>query len=165
MNSCWLSSFLFLSFQPQTCDTCWPFYSAIQRFLLVKISLVLAAWINLKLAHLYNTSFSITSLSYFSYSLFYTTNYIQNFLTAQLVRPRKFFFLSHLFHTSTIVVHLSSTFSFDISLFDTQSLHLSTLHTVINFNVATNFYLKLIRVAMVLTAFINVIPVSHTSWF
>ena len=33
VNSCWL--FLFLPFQPQTCDTCWPLYSAIQRFLLV----------------------------------------------------------------------------------------------------------------------------------
>ena len=78
---------------------------------------------------------------------------------------RKFFSLSHLFHTPTIVVLLSLTFSYAISLFDTQFLHLSTLPIVINFNVATNFYLKLIRVAMVLTAFLNVIPVSHISWF
>ena len=88
-----------------------------------------------------------------------------NFLTAQLVRPRKFFSLSHFFHTPTIVVLLSLTFSYAISLFDTQFLHLSTSPIVINFNVATNFFLKLIRVAMVLTAFLNVIPVSHISWF
>ena len=79
------------------------------------------------------------------------------------MRPRKFFFLSHLFHTSTIVVPLPSTFSYAISLFDTQFLHLSISPIVTNFNVATNFYLKLIRVAMVLTAFLNVIPVSHIS--
>ena len=54
-----LSEFVFAfspsSFQPQTCDTCWPFYSAIQRYLLVKKSLVLAARINFKSWHTYIT--------------------------------------------------------------------------------------------------------------
>ena len=77
------------------------------------------------------------------------------------MRPRKFFFLSHSFLNSTIFVHLFSTFSSDSSLFDTQFLHLSISPTVITFNVATNFSSKLIRVAMVLTASLNVIPVSH----
>ena len=95
-----------------------------------------------------------------------------------MVRRRKFFFLSLLFHTSTTVVHLFSTSSFDISLFDTQFLHLSTLPTVINFKRCNQFPTEIDSCCygsdyvlqrnscqscfLVLTAFLNVIPVSYS---
>ena len=94
------------------------------------------------------------------------------------MRPRKFFFLSLLFHTSTTVVHLFSTFSSTISLFDTQFLHLSTLPTVINFTRCNQFPTEIDSCCygsdyvlqrtscqlhfLVLTAFLNVIPVTYS---
>ena len=102
-------------------------------------------------------------------------------LTAQLLRPRKFFFLSHSFHNSTTFVHPFSTFLSDTSLFDAQFLHLSVLPTVINFRHCNQFLIEIDSCCygseyvlprnsyqlhfLVLTAFLNVIPVSHFSWF
>ena len=92
------------------------------------------------------------------------------------MRPRKFFFLSHSFHNSTVFVHPSSTFSSDTSLFGTQFLHLSISPTAINFKRCNQFLLEIDSFCygsdcvsprnscqsyfLVLTAFLNVIPAS-----
>ena len=96
------------------------------------------------------------------------------------MRPRKFFFLSHSFHNSTIFEYPSSTFSLDISLFDTQFLHLSISPIAIDFKRCNQFLLidsccygsdyVLPRNScqlhfLVLTTFLHVSPVSHISWF
>ena len=81
------------------------------------------------------------------------------------------------FHISTTVVHLFSTFLSDISLFDIEFLHLSTLPTVITFKRCNQFPTEIDSCCygsdyvlprnscqlhfLVLTAFLNVIPVSY----
>ena len=61
VNSCWL--FLILPFQPQTCDPCWSFYSAIQRFLLVKY------FGSSRLDQLYSWNIYITSIFILHFSI------------------------------------------------------------------------------------------------
>ena len=98
-----------------------------------------------------------------------------------MVRPRKFFFPSLSFHNYTTYLHLFSTFSSDTSfLFDTQFLHLSILSIVIDFKRCNQFLSEIDSCcygsdcvpqrnscqlhSLVLTAFLNVIPVSYFSF-